>query len=230
MQLLAYSGYFHAWATKQTESRSRSEDSLRKTKEFCAKYVLKYGELNKIVREDVVNLRAELAASKQELLLDFTAKVEDLGSKCAVLSSKNEALQKVNAQDGKNLMKALALNAEIQAEVDSLKKEAKSNKKKKLEVKIAELMAELSAMRSGKDQSDQMTKVSYQDGFCLARHQVLLQYPELDLSHLSALDFPKKPRGTWSKPEFLNLPPTEPVPPTEPIEEDDAEETLDAPT
>ncbi|WP_248786443.1 hypothetical protein, partial [Escherichia coli] len=96
-------------------------------KEFCAKYVLKYSELNKIVKEDI------LAASKQELLLDFTAKVEDLGSMCAILSSVNEALRKANAQDGENLMKALALNGELQAEVDCLKKEAKSKKKNKLE-------------------------------------------------------------------------------------------------
>ncbi len=178
------------------------------------------------MNEDVENLQTKLRESKKELLLDFSAKVEDLSSKCAVLSSENEALRKEKAEDGENLTKALALNADLQAEDDSLRKEAKSKKKKKkLEKEVAELTAELSALSAEKDQSDQMMKVSYQDGFCLARHQVLSQFPKLDLSFLSILDFPKEPRWTWSKLEFLNLPSAAPVPPDEPTQEDaDAEE------
>ncbi len=89
------------------ETRSRSEDSLRKTKESLAQYALKYGELNKIVKEDLGSLRAEVVSSRQELLTDFSAKVEDLGSKCVTLSLENEALRKKTVQDGENLAKSL---------------------------------------------------------------------------------------------------------------------------
>ncbi len=74
-----------------------------------------------------------------------------------------------------------------------------------------------------------MAKVAFQDGFCLACHQVLARHLELDLSYLSALDFPDGPQEVWSKPNFLNLPPAKPVPPTEPNDDDDDDETSDVP-
>ncbi len=113
------------------------------------------------------------------------------------------------------------MNADLQAEIASLKKEkTKSRKKRKLEEKIVALKAELAALGAEKDRSEQMSKTSYQDGFCLARHQVLARHPGLDLSYLSALDFPKEPRSSWSKVEFLNLPPARPASLTEPSGDD----------
>ncbi len=208
---------------KETETHSRSEDSLRQTKESLAQYALKYGELNKLAKEDLGNLRTEVVSSRQELLTDFSAKVEDLGSKCVALTLENEALGKKTAQDSEDLTKALA-------EIESLrKKETKSKRKKKLEEKIVSLKADLKALGAEKDRSEQMSKTSYQDGFCLARHQVLARYPGLDLSHLSALDFPIEPKSSWSKVELLNLPPARPVHLTEFSGGDNVEETSDTP-
>ncbi len=57
-----------------------------------------------------------------------------------------------------------------------------------------------------KDKANQATKVMFQDGFYLAKHQVLAKYPDLDISFLAGLDIPEGPRWTWSKIEHLNLP------------------------
>ncbi len=52
---------------------------------------------------------------------------------------------------------------------------------------------------------DEPTKSSFQDSFCLVRHQILSHYPYLDISFLRALNIPKELSSSWSKSEFLNL-------------------------
>ncbi len=88
-----------------------------------------------------------------------------------------------------------------------MKKETKKKKKtKKLEKEVADLENEVEELGVQLDQANQVTKVSFQDGFCLTRHQLLAKHPDLDLSFLATLNIPKGPRWTWSKIELLNLP------------------------
>ncbi|WP_248788863.1 hypothetical protein, partial [Escherichia coli] len=77
---------------------------------------------------------------------------------------------------------------------------------KALKEEIAELKDDLDDLELDKNESDQMAKVAFQDGFCLARHQVLQRFPDLDLSFLKALNIPEGPWWAWSKVEHLNLP------------------------
>ncbi len=133
--------------------------------------------------------------------------MSDLGAKVVELTSTNEAYRKEKEEDSAILTKALANNANLQAKVEALKKETKKKKKtKKLEKEVADLQHEVEDLSVELDKVNQATKVGLQDGFCLARHQVLERYPDLDLSFLAALNNPEGPRWTWSKIELLNLP------------------------
>ncbi len=133
-------------------------------------------------------------------------KISDLGSQVAELISANEAYQKEKSESEVLLAKAVAEKATLQAEVDALQKEPEKKKMKALKKKVADLKKDLDALGVEKDKSDQMTKVGFQDGFCLVRHQVLQKFPDLDLSFLKALNIPEGPRWAWSKIEHLNLP------------------------
>ncbi len=77
---------------------------------------------------------------------------------------------------------------------------------KALKKEVADLERERDELAVEKEKADEMTKVGFQDGFCLARHQVLQRFPDLDLSFLEALNIPEGPRWSWSKIEHLKLP------------------------
>ncbi len=139
---------------------------------------------------------------------DSSQKISDLGSQVAELISANEAVQKEKSESEALLAKVLEEKATLQAEVESLKKEPEKKKMKALKKKVADLKEDLEDLGVEKDKSDQMTKVGFQDGFCLARYQVLQRFPDLDLSFLEALNIPEGPRWSWSKIEHLNLPPS----------------------
>ncbi len=139
-----------------------------------------------------------------------------LGAEVVGLTSANEAIQKEKEEETALLAMALADNASLRAEVDTLKKDSKNKKKvEELEEEVATLQEEVSDLQNEADdldvarkKADQASKVAFQDGFCLAHHQFLKKYPDLDLSFLAAMDIPEGPRWSWSKIEFLNLPPS----------------------
>ncbi len=143
---------------------------------------------------------------------DSSQKISDLGAKVAELTSANESYQKEKSDSEALLAKVLAEKAELQAEVESLKKEPKKKKTKALRKEIADLERERDELAVEKKKADEMTKVGFQDGFYLVRHQVLQRFPDLDLSFLEALNIPEGPRWSWSKIEHLNLPLSFPAP------------------
>ena len=158
---------------------------------------------------------------------DSSQKISNLGSQVAELISANEAHQKEKSEVEGLLAKALAEKAALQAEVDAMKKEPEKKRVKELKKKVSDLKKDFEELEVEKDKSDQMTKVGFQDGFCLVRHQVLQRFPDLDLSFLVALDIPEGPRWTWSKIDHLNLPPCLPAPKV--VQKDEgAEDSRDA--
>ncbi len=179
---------------KLSSARAWAEGKLEKARVFCASSVVKNAELSRIAKGEVAKLREEFLKGQEELLKDFSKKMSDLGEKVVSLTSANEAIQKEKEEDSALLAKALADNAELQAKVDSLKKGSKKKKKiKELEKEVANLQNEVDDLGVEKDKAIQATKVAFQDDFCLARHQVLKKYPDLDFSFLAALDIPEEP-------------------------------------
>ncbi len=179
---------------------------------MCSELAVRNTQLADAAEKEVAALREEFLKEKKELLKDSSQKISDLSSQVAELISANEAHQKEKSEAEALLAKALAEKATLQAEVDSLKKEPKKKKMKALKKEVADLKNDLEELEVEKDKSDQMTKVAFQDGFCLARHQVLQRFPDLDLSFLEALNIPEGPRWSWSKIEHLNLPSSFPTP------------------
>ena len=124
----------------------------------------------------------------------------------------NGDLLKHKATSDSLIVSLTSENNTLRAEVESLKKGSKGTLEiKALKEEIAELKDDLDDLELDKNESDQMAKVAFQDGFCLARHQVLQRFPDLDLSFLEALNIPQGPRWEWSKVEHLKLPPSMPA-------------------
>ncbi len=211
LQLLGYAGFLRVRVARQTAFRTQVLGSLEKAKAMCSDLAIKNLELANSAEKEVSALREELK-EKEKLSNDSSQKISDLGSQIAELISANEAYQKEKSEAEDRLTKALAEKAVLQAEVDALKKEPKKKKMKALKEEVAELKKDLEDLGVEKDKSDQMTKVGFQDGFCLVRHQVLQRFPDLDLSFLEALNIPEGPRWSWSKIEHLNLPSSLPAP------------------
>ncbi len=187
-------------------------DCIEKTQVMCTDLVAKNAEMTRAAEKEVATVREELTKEKEEILKDSSQKISDLGSKVAELTSASEAYQKEKSESEALLAKVLIEKAALQAEVESLKKESKKKKMKALKKEIANLENELDDLAVAKEKAEQVTKVGFQDGFCLARHQVLQRFPDLDLSFMAALDIPEGPRWTWSKVEHLNLPFPPPAP------------------
>ncbi len=195
--------------------RAAASKTIEQYKTQCSDLLTRNTQLAQTSASEIAALREEFAKEKEELIKDSSQKISDLGGKVAELTSVNEALQKEKSDSAALLAKAEAEKAALQAEVDSSKKgkdEPRKKKVKALRKKVEDLEKELNDLGVEKRKSDEMTKVGFQDGFCLVRHQVLLRFPDLDLSFLEALNIPEGPRWSWSKLEHLNLPQTLPAP------------------
>ena len=165
-------------------------------------------QLADAAKEEAATLREEFQKEKEFLMADSSLKIADLRNHVARLRAANQDLLQDKAKKENIIVTLLSEKKTLQAEVQSLKKEPKGEERiRVLEEEVGDLKDELDDLELKKNKSDQMNKVAFQDGFCLARHQVLQRFPGLDLSFLEGLNIPGGPRWKWSKIEHLKLPP-----------------------
>ncbi len=217
---MGYAGLLRVRVARESERRASLWDLYTKMKAQCSALAADNAQLKQSSEKEIAELREGFIKEKEELEKGTSQKLSDLGSRVAELTSTVEAIQKDKSESDAILAKTLEEKAQLEAEVASLKKPSEEKKKMKalkrklkdLEKDYADLEKDYADLAVKKRESDDMTKLGFQDGFCLARHQILQKFPDFDLSFLEGMNIPKEPRWTWSKIEHLKLPPSLPAP------------------
>ncbi|WP_271039620.1 hypothetical protein [Agrobacterium sp. ST15.13.040] len=192
---------------RQAASKDATSRELSEAKASLAKVIASNQQLTADCSQQLAAVREEFSKKREELEKDSSRKIADLGDQVKGLLAANEDLVKDKAVSDSLAARLTDENTALQAEVEALKKESGETLGiSELEEEVAELRDEVNVLGVQKRTSDDMAKVAFQDGFCLARHQVLQRFPDLDLSFLEGLNIPEGPRWQWSKVEHLKLP------------------------